>query len=259
MLNVSISVPKGGKRHATTVINAGSPASTQDHPEPNGDGHKAGEPADQDYSSSTAATKRDRTIALLNVPDTVNDARIRALVEPHGALKKIILRPDHQGAIIEFENVPDVGRASLNLEGYEIIPGRRIRVGTVGEMLKQEAEIKEGRLGEAKARARKEKNATGAPAPHGGSSASKLSPFASAGLVHRPNQPGARRGGKGGLGSRGGSFGLGRSGPATAHAAQGEDEGQDRTSAEGGKKSNAAFKAMFLKGKGEEREDEMES
>lgn len=41
-------------------------------------------------SSDAAKDRRERTIALLNIPDTVNDARIRSMVEPHGSLKNII-------------------------------------------------------------------------------------------------------------------------------------------------------------------------
>ncbi|KAK2747959.1 Splicing factor [Myotisia sp. PD_48] len=96
--------------------------------------------------------RRDRTLGLMNIPDTVNDSRIRALAEPHGPLVKIVLRPDHKGAIVEFADVTDAGHAALALEGYEIDPGRTIRVGTVQEMLKQSAEHKVDRIPTGKAR-----------------------------------------------------------------------------------------------------------
>ena len=76
----------------------------------------------------------------MDVPHTVNDARIRALVEKYGRLVKLSLRPDHQGAIIEYVDSNDAAKASMSLEGHEIDPGRKLRVGTVPEMLKQKAE-----------------------------------------------------------------------------------------------------------------------
>src|SRR6185437_3180380 len=76
----------------------------------------------------TSGERGNRTLGLMNIPDTVNDARIRALVEPFGQLIKIVLRPDHQGAIVEFADVNDAGKASLALEGKEIVPGRPLHV-----------------------------------------------------------------------------------------------------------------------------------
>lgn len=119
-----------------------------------------------------------RTLGLMNVPDTVKDARIRTLVEPYGRLVKIVLRPDHQGAIVEFTEVHNAGKAALALEGQEIAAGRRLHVGTVPEMLKQPAERKS-------------------------TSSSSSSSFVQASMpVKRPIQPGSARGGgrRGGLG-----------------------------------------------------------
>lgn len=128
----------------------------------------------------------------MNVPDTVNDARIRALVEPYGKLIKIILRPDHQGAIVEFADIHAAGKASLELEGQEIAPGRRLHVGSVPEMLKQSAE-KRGHSSTAGSKATTEK------------SGARLQPT---GPIKRPPQPGARGGKRGHLGVKRATGGL---------------------------------------------------
>ncbi|PLB45846.1 putative pre-mRNA splicing factor [Aspergillus steynii IBT 23096] len=172
-LHVKLSAPQGAKRSATTIVSrvgkSQSPAAT----EANGTKQQSGE----------VDERAARTLGLMNVPDTVNDARIRSLAEPYGKLVKIILRPDHQGAIVEFADVNHAGKASLELEGHEIAPGRKLHVGTVTEMLRQSAERK----------------SSGAPAsqPKG----SKAGGFLAASApVRRPPQPGARGGKRGGLG-----------------------------------------------------------
>jgi RNA recognition motif-containing protein len=119
-----------------------------------------------------------RTLALMNVPDTVNQARIRALVEPYGRLVAINLRPEHQGAIVEYVDIHDAGKAALALEGKEIIAGRPLHIGTVREMMNSQAESKKDR----------------AVKPEGKTKKPNLQPT---GPVRRPQQPGARRGGLG--------------------------------------------------------------
>ncbi|TKA77986.1 hypothetical protein B0A49_02514 [Cryomyces minteri] len=220
-----------GKRYATTIINSASP-----EPTTLGNGDAVSPGASNMASSVTAAEIRARTIALLNVPDTVNDARIRSLVERYGPLKKIVLRPDHQGAIVEFENVQDVGKASLGLENHEINPGRHISVGRVEEMLKQKPETKTDKLSsqpKAKAAAGKEKEKK------------EGVPFMQTRFVERPAQPGGRRGGRGGLGFKRGGLGTGAS-----MANEATERGKDvemSSATDGVKKSNADFKALFSK------------
>ena len=200
------------------------------------------------YSRPSTQEIQSRTLTLLNIPDTINDARIRALVEPYGPLVKIILRPDHQGAIIEFGDVISVGKASLALDGKEIAPGRAVRVETVGEMMKQKAEWKRDRI--VVGGVKKESGAKATPT---------LLPT---GPIKRPVQPGGRRGGRGGLGIKGGGVGLSGSRAATGsnlavkeelvgEGAMDVDKMEDREekAERGGKKSNSDFKAMFLKGK----------
>jgi len=82
----------------------------------------------------TPAEIQERTLALANIPDTVNDARIRALVEKHGSIVKLVLRPDHGGAIVEFTDPSMVGRAALALEGLEITPHHKLRTGSVKDL-----------------------------------------------------------------------------------------------------------------------------
>lgn len=135
-LHVEPSTKAGVKRQATTIVSrverskspsvAVSPAAESVAP--------------VDDVQITHGDRQERTLALMEVPHTVNDARVRALAEKYGKLVKFSLRPDHQGAIIEYVNSHDAAKASLGLEGHEIDPGRKLRVGTVPEMLKQRAE-----------------------------------------------------------------------------------------------------------------------
>jgi RNA recognition motif-containing protein len=88
----------------------------------------------------TGGTVADRSIALLNLPDTVNDARVKLLVDPYG-YKKITLMPQHGGAIIEFPSVEASGKAEISLQGQDF-EGRKLVVGTVQALKKQKGEYK---------------------------------------------------------------------------------------------------------------------
>ena len=140
-----------------------------------------------------------------------------------------------------------VGKASLALEGKEIMPGRVIGVGTVGEMMRQKAEWRKDRItigGGGKEREGHMKT-TAALMPTG--------------LIKRPVQPGARRGGRGGLGIRRGGVGLSGARAATGVKAvavegveamdvdQDKRDGKEGGAGSGKPKSNSDFKAMFLK------------
>ena len=215
-LQVRLSSAQGAKRSATTVL-----ARVGASQSPSGvNGNKEQSPDVEVPTGERAA----RTLGLINIPDTVNDARIRALVEPHGKLIKVILRPDHQGAIVEFADVNDAGKASLELEGKDIGTGRKLHVGTVPEMLRQRAEKKGDRISNPK-----EKPAT------------LLQPT---GPIKRPVQPGARGGRRGGLGiKRGGSV---------AHSTSSHSESVGTTEGETKKansdkpqKSNDDFRSMI--------------
>ncbi|KAI9849914.1 MAG: Splicing factor [Sclerophora amabilis] len=281
ILYVSLSVANPTKRQATSVSSNVKPESSSNSPAPQDNqevnGSKASKTPDPPPPNSNLARPkkeaiRSRTIALLNVPDTVNDARIRALMEPFGMLTKVVLRPDHQGAIVEFNDINSAGKASLGIEGHEIAPGRKIQVGDVKDMLDQKAEFKSDRITVGK----KKGEEVAASKPGLG--------LHQSGHIHRPPQPGGRRGGRGGLGTKRGGVGLGgsraRDGavakkvepisePNTAaesseekgHEGRGDDGSNARAEAqepphdqsvannasEGpGVKSNADFRAMFL-------------
>ena len=125
----------------------------------------------------------------------------------------------------------------MALDGYEIEAGRKLRVCTVPELLRERAEVKKSdRIGVGK---------------------KKEVPPQAAMPIRRPNQPGARRGGRGGLGVRRGGVGL--SGARTKDdgvARQADRERGGAATAPGGKKSNADFKAMLPKvseGNGEDK------
>ncbi|KZZ86906.1 Nucleotide-binding, alpha-beta plait [Ascosphaera apis ARSEF 7405] len=124
-----------------------------------------------------------RTIALMNVPDTVNDSRIRRLAEEYGPLVKLSLRPDHAGAILEFANENDAGKCGLGLDGINI-DGQNIRVGNVKDMLSQNPIVRE---------------APGVKVESQGGPKSTLLSIPSA-PIRRPQRPGGGTGRRGGLG-----------------------------------------------------------
>ncbi|KAJ5235236.1 uncharacterized protein N7469_004404 [Penicillium citrinum] len=172
-LLVQKSTHSGAKRMTHTVISHVS-SSRSPSVEVNGDSVNA---------VHTVGEIRERKLVLMNVPDTVNEARIRALVEPFGQLITLSLRPDHQGAVVEFADVQDAGKAALALEGKEIVPGRALHIGSEAEMKKLKADQKTDRVTSIKP----EKPKTNFPPPS---------------VIKRPQQPGARGGRRGGLGQK---------------------------------------------------------
>ncbi|KAF1935937.1 hypothetical protein EJ02DRAFT_459929 [Clathrospora elynae] len=173
----------------STLENTGSPAPGEATP---GQGDSA-----LPEASVKPASFTERSIAILNLPDTVPDARIKPLVEPYG-FKKIKLEPHHGGALIEFTTVEGAGKAQFALEGKEF-EGRRLRIGTIQDLNRQKGEWKAGN--------------------------SFVQP-------NRVNWPTAPRGGGRGRGKPG----FGR--PAIPKGA---------TTTNGEAKSNADFRAQFLK------------
>ncbi|KAL2822168.1 hypothetical protein BDW59DRAFT_163927 [Aspergillus cavernicola] len=219
-LQVKLSAPQGAKRTAATVV---SRVGKSQSPAPETNGTTPSSELEEPIGE-----RRDRTLGLMNIPDTVNDARIRALVEPYGKLVKIVLRPDHQGAIVEFADVHHAGKAALELEGQEISLGRKFHVGTVSEMLRRSAERKPG-PGQA-------------PKPKEKSKTSFLAPTAP---IKRPPQPGGRGGKRGGLGVK---RGIGRpTNTTTTTTTTAEASGEGNQS----RKSNDDFRAMIQRSQGE--------
>ncbi|KAH7148957.1 hypothetical protein EDB81DRAFT_842295 [Dactylonectria macrodidyma] len=128
---------KPSARTVTTGRESASPAPTSARDD-NGDemiidtpNHNQQSPAAPDISA--------RTIALMGLPDTVNDARVRALVEPMGDIVQLILQPVHGGAKIEFADAVTAGKAALQLNGMEY-EGSKLRTGSVDELRHAKAE-----------------------------------------------------------------------------------------------------------------------
>lgn len=225
------------KPTATTLGSKASSASPV--PDADGDVRMSASPAPDSQVANTQVPHDPskveiaaRTIALMNIPDTVNDARIRALAETYGAIVKVTLRPDHQGAIIEYADVAAAGRAALGLENQEFAPGRKLRIGTVKDLFQCKGEIRTDRI----------PTGVGPLQP----SAAKISNFI------QPTAP-VRRPGPGIHGGLGTKRGLGYSAPAKKAAGEGQTNGNESDANENQMavkpKSNADFKAMFLKGK----------
>jgi RNA recognition motif-containing protein len=229
ILNVEMSVGKNFKPSATVL---GKASSASPAPEADGDSVMSPSPAPEGHQNTHAqhAPSRtettNRTITLMNIPDTVNDARIRALVEPYGEIVKLVLKPDHQGAIVEYADSASAGKAALALDNHEIAPGRKLRTGGMKDLFAEKPEVRTDRI----------QSGQGKKAP-----AAFIQPSAP---VRRPGP-----GGRGGLGIK---RGLGFSAkPAAAASGSGgtADEGVNGHGNESKKpKSNADFKAMFVKG-----------
>jgi RNA recognition motif-containing protein len=90
--------------------------------------------------SKSEGTIGSRSIAFLNLPDTIPDVRIKPLVEPFG-FKKITLEPQHGGAIVEFHTVEGAGKAEIALQGQDF-EGRKLRIATVKDLKLQKGEWK---------------------------------------------------------------------------------------------------------------------
>lgn len=231
ILEVSLSKESKVKPAAKTIVaeNArSSPAPSSRDAE--------GDDAMEDAGSAaqvkpTAADISARTVALMGLPDTVNDARVRALVEPLGAIVKLIVLPANGGAKIEFADVATAGKASLQLNSIEF-EGRPLRTGTVEELRQAKAEHIQDRIVYGSGNKDQKPKAT--------TSTGFMPPPTT---LRRPvlGKPGPRRG----LGFK----------PSAPKAAQNGAETNGESGA-GAKKSNADFKAMFLASGKEEKEIE---
>ena len=236
-LKVEIASDNKVKRQVTTVIqqrprsshsNASTPAPLQSESAANGTAPDSLAPT---LSSDIAS----RTVALMGVPDTLNDTRVRTLAQAYGDLIKVVLRPDHQGAIVEYVDIAAAGKAMLGLNGREIAPGRKIETGTVPELLRRKAEYRTDKLGSRRMESSKKGVIVAPTVP-----------------IRRPRQTGLRRGGRGGLGLKYSGGGL--SGP-RAGAGMDESPRQANGAAKDVKletvtekpKSNADFRALLSK------------
>lgn len=80
----------------------------------------------QKKDSISPAEIKAKTVCVENVADTVREEQLRELMEMAGPLHKIIMKPALNGAIVEYQNVSDAGKASLELDGKELV-GRPIK------------------------------------------------------------------------------------------------------------------------------------
>jgi hypothetical protein len=165
-------------------------------------------------SEEMAKTIRERKIAILNLPDTVNDVRIRSEMEKHGPIIKIQLRREQDAAIVEFADIKVAFKVRAGVDCSAL--GEKVRTGDVAEIF---------------AKGKKTQDGTAAPATGFGG----MRPAA----VSRPGQQ--RGGRRGGLGFKRGGFG----GVGTAKTAASNTEGGANGAAAA--RSNADFKAMFEK------------
>lgn len=222
ILNVTLATPRGGdapkdKARITDIIVKHSAS-----PEPSANGHNNRRGSDVSMASASnvnseemAKTVRERKVAILNLPDTVNDARIRTEMEKHGQIVKIQLRRDRNAAIVEFADMK---------VAFSVRAG--VDVSALGE------NVKTGEVAEIFAKIKKNQDGPAVPAVGFGG----MRPAAVA-------RPGQQRGGRrGGLGyKRGGFGGVGAAKSSGAPAAEGETNGSAPA------RSNADFKAMFEK------------
>lgn len=233
ILVVEVSKETKVKHAATTVSLDRESASPAPSAPGKGDNDAASEGGVERSNPSTADIAA-RTIALMGLPDTVNDARVRALVEPLGAIVQLVLQPSHGGAKIEFADAATAGKAALRLDGMEF-KGTKLRTGTVHELRRAKAEHKDDRITYG-SRERKIPAAID-PSP---AKAGLMPPPVS---VRRP-APG-RSGPKGGLGFVPRKKATEESKPSENGVIAGGDHPAP--------KSNADFKAMFLNSGGERR------
>ncbi|KAJ6782659.1 hypothetical protein PWT90_00212 [Aphanocladium album] len=194
----------------------------------------ASQAVDADGDSSMETGKKNgaedisaRTIALLGLPDTVNDARVQKLVEPFGAVVRLVMQPAHGGAVIEFADAASAGKAALQLNSVKY-EGYTLRTGSPEELRHAKAERGDGQSA-AKPNDRQ--------ATQGGGANRK--PATTSGFMPAPSglrRPAASRPGpKRGLGFA----------PRKAVASAADSAPKEAANA-GPKKSNADFKAMFL-------------
>jgi RNA recognition motif-containing protein len=221
-----------GKNFKPTATSMGKGSSMSPAPDGDADSVMSQSPAPEGHTNSYAqhAPSRteitNRTITLMNIPDTVNDARVRMIAEPFGDIVKLVLRLDHQGAIIEYADAASAGRAALGLENIEIVPGRKLRTGGMKDLFAQKDEIRTDKI----------QVGQGKKAP-----AAFMLPNAP---VRRPALGGR---GKGHLGQKTGlGYSAQKSGATSAPSAAGEVNGNGDENKK--PKTNADFKAMFVSG-----------
>ncbi|KAG6292041.1 hypothetical protein E4U09_003581 [Claviceps aff. purpurea] len=217
-----------------------SPAPGSVHDEKDGDGDEPmQDAAPRPDNKPSVSDKAARTIAVMGLPDTVNDARVRALVEPLGQITKLIHQPGHGGAIIEFADVTAAGKAALQLNSMQY-EGHTLRTGTPDELRLSRADNKDHPV-EDKPRKQQQQQQQ-QQKEHAKKPKAGFMPPPRA--LHRPAAQG-RSGPKKMLGF---APRMATSSLASVSSSVGGDDAT-KGGASGAQKSNADFKALFLAGK----------
>lgn len=176
-----------------------------------------------------------RKVAVMNLPDTVNEARVAELAAEVGTVEKLVLQPRKGSAVITFVEEAAAGKAMMALDGrwWE---GRQLRTGGLQELAKYTGrDPAQGRKGSGDESGKKkgEKGEEDKGRKEGGSALAPVN-------IRRPV---LGRGGKRGLARP-----LGQVPPKHEGASEGDKEGSAEKG-QGSGKTNADFKAMFLGGK----------
>ncbi|PWW76639.1 hypothetical protein C7212DRAFT_279352 [Tuber magnatum] len=229
-LIVSIADPNPSKQKTTNANPSiektadSTPGRNMDRPRQNPLGPANPATSPQQLSAPAFSDIKKKTLGIMNLSDTVNDTKIRQMFEKYGPLRKVTLRPDHQGAIVEYESVADAGKATLALDGFELA-GRKIKIGGLADLMRQSPE---------------RKVAKGFLTNNGGIKGGVV--------AFKPSQVGTGAGGVKGQKRR---AGLGFPGAVRKEGTDGKSE--DTVMVDGPQakevpktKSNADFKAMFL-------------
>lgn len=204
-----------------------SPAFSPSAQDDEGDEAMGDTSSDRHHDKPSSSEIAARTIALMGLPDTVNDARVKALVEPLGPFVKLIHQPGHGGAIIEFADAATAGKAALRLNSMEY-EGRQLRTGSPDQLRHNRPEAADD----------------GANGPRTRQAGSKPKGALLPPALRRPvlGRAAPKRGGPGLAPRKGGPASA-----AGASAKRTEDGGGSAGSS--GPKSNAEFKALFLAGR----------
>lgn len=242
ILAVEISVPTNSRPSAReTSVAAESTASGA-----GGDDAHDGSKGDNATEADKEAL-RNRTFALLGIPDTVNIARVRALVEPHGHITKLVLRADHGGAIVEFADAVTAGKAQLALEGAQI-DQHTLRTDTVAQLFKEKAEVRSDRMDKAAPKPPKAAASSTTTSKDSTAPATTTSTVSAASLmptrVKRPVLGG--KGAKRGVGFTALSASTTTKSNGEPTKTNGTSTTDSTTDAAPAKKSNAEFRELFL-------------
>ncbi|WYZ42023.1 hypothetical protein EsH8_V_000918 [Colletotrichum jinshuiense] len=239
IMSVQISTPSIFKRTAAISKEGASPAPSRDEEGDQTMADSNGDASQARQAGPNRAEIASRTIALLGIPDTVNDARVKEIVEKVGGFKSLILQPSHGGAKIEFEDEPSAGRAALQLDGY-VLDGRKLRTGSVEELKHSKGEMRTEKIVYG-AGGKKQGDKPAAPRSGGNGAAFIPPPTA----VKRPvlGKGGAKRG----LGFLPKAIGAGGKGAGASQTeAKVNGAGGGETEIRKPMKSNADFKALVL-------------